>query len=109
MFKDLLNMFGFPSKKEQEVQVKVTPTLAAVVPKAPPPAFDPQFSIVSSRYTEGLGIQMEFDWNEDFITYLKANGITAATPEAAVHKWVSGISKQVESDFTTKEQPDEFL
>jgi len=55
---------------------------------------EPYVEIISETFTEEGGIQLRFDWNQPFIRYLKANGITGPTDEAIVDNWVVALSRE---------------
>lgn len=50
---------------------------------------EPWVEIKSADYSEIKGIQIELDWNEAFIQYLKDNGIKGQDEEATVQKWLA--------------------
>lgn len=50
---------------------------------------EPWVEIKSDNVDPVKGIQIELDWNEAFVQYLKDNGITAKTDESIVQKWVA--------------------
>lgn len=50
---------------------------------------EPWVEIKSADYSEVKGIQIELDWNEAFIQYLKDNGIKGKDEELTVQKWLA--------------------
>lgn len=50
---------------------------------------DPWVEIKSADYSEVKGIQIELDWNEAFIQYLKDNGMKGRDDETIVQKWLA--------------------
>lgn len=49
----------------------------------------PWVEIKSANFNETTGIQIELDWNDAFVSYLRDNGITGATEELIVQKWLA--------------------
>lgn len=50
---------------------------------------EPWVEIKSDSVDPVKGIQIELDWNEAFVQYLKDNGIAAKSDEGIVQKWVA--------------------
>jgi len=50
---------------------------------------EPWIEIKSADYSEIKGINIELDWNEAFIQYLKDNGMKGRDEEAIVQKWLA--------------------
>lgn len=50
---------------------------------------DPWVEIRSADFNDVKGIQIELDWNDAFIEYLKDNGIKGRDDETIVQKWVA--------------------
>lgn len=50
---------------------------------------EPWVEIKSADHSEVKGIQIELDWNDAFIQYLKDNGITGRDEETVVQKWIA--------------------
>jgi hypothetical protein len=49
----------------------------------------PWVEIKSDSVDPVKGIQIELDWNDAFIQYLKDNGLTAKDDDAMVQKWIA--------------------
>ncbi len=49
----------------------------------------PWVEIKSDTVDPVKGIQIELDWNDAFIQYLKDNGLTAKDDDAIVQKWIA--------------------
>lgn len=50
---------------------------------------EPWVEIKSADYSEVKGIQIELDWNDAFIQYLKDNGMKGRDDEIIVQKWLA--------------------
>lgn len=50
---------------------------------------EPWVEIKSAKHDAVKGIQIELDWNDAFIQYLKENGITGRDEDTAVQKWLA--------------------
>lgn len=50
---------------------------------------EPWVEIRSADYSEVKGVQIELDWNEAFIQYLKDSGMTGNDDETLVQKWLA--------------------
>lgn len=50
---------------------------------------EPWVEIKSERIDPIKGIQIELDWNDAFIQYLKDSGLTARDDETIVQKWIA--------------------
>lgn len=50
---------------------------------------EPWVEIKSADYSEVKGINIELDWNEAFIQYLKDNGIKGKDEDTIVQKWLA--------------------
>ena len=59
---------------------------------------EPWVKVINSEYDSSKGASgfaLELDWNEDFITMLRNNGYTGATPENIVNSWIDDICKTI--------------
>lgn len=52
---------------------------------------EPWVEIKSADFNEVKGIQIELDWNEAFVQYLKDNGVKARTDDQIVQKWLATL------------------
>lgn len=64
---------------------------------------DPWVEIKSAEFNEIKGIQIELDWNEAFVQYLKDNGIKAKTDEGIVQKWLMMLYADLIDKFESRE------
>jgi hypothetical protein len=55
----------------------------------------PWVELKSADYNEVKGIEIQLDWNEAFIQYLKDNKITGKDEETIIQKWLGAISQEV--------------
>lgn len=46
------------------------------------------------------GIQIELDWNDAFVRYLRDNGLNAANDEAIVQLWLAMLHQDMLGEFT---------
>lgn len=56
---------------------------------------EPWVEIKSDKIDDVKGIQIELDWNDAFVTYLRDNGVTAKTDEAVVQKWLLTLYQNI--------------
>lgn len=63
---------------------------------------EPHVTIVSGKFTKENGLEIELDWNDAFIRYLKASGITAENDEEIVRKWLAALSKDIDRQVTAE-------
>lgn len=56
---------------------------------------EPWVEIKSAEFNELKGIQIELDWNEAFVYYLRENGIAAKEDVGVVQKWVLMLYKDL--------------
>lgn len=77
---------------------------------------EPWVEIKSAEFNEVKGIQIELDWNEAFVYYLKDNGVKAKTDEGIVQKWLMMLYadlidkfEQREIDNSDKSRVNDFL
>ncbi len=54
---------------------------------------DPWVTIIGDTISED-GIQIALDWNDAFVKYLKAQGVTGTDETEVVQHWLAMISKQ---------------
>jgi putative protein kinase ArgK-like GTPase of G3E family len=54
---------------------------------------EPWVTVVGETVTDE-GIKIELDWNESFVKFLKAQGLTGKDETQIVQKWLSMIAKQ---------------
>lgn len=64
------------------------------------PAVEPYVVVKSSSFDPKRGVQVEMDWNPEFVTYLRQNGFTGASEEDVVSKWFAMLSRDVATDMT---------
>lgn len=50
---------------------------------------DPWVEVSSANFSSDRGIQIELDWNDAFIAYLRENGVKGKTDEVVVQKWLA--------------------
>ncbi len=50
---------------------------------------EPWVEIKSDSIDPDKGIQIGLDWNDNFIEYLKSNGLTGKSDEVIVQKWIA--------------------
>lgn len=55
---------------------------------------EPWVSIRSDKVDHEKGLQLELDWNEAFIKYLRANGVKGTKEEDVVAYWLTMINSQ---------------
>lgn len=56
---------------------------------------DPWVEIKSAEFNDVKGIQIELDWNDAFVGYLRDNGIVAREDDAVVQKWLLMLYKDL--------------
>lgn len=56
---------------------------------------EPWVEIKSAEFNEVKGIQIELDWNDAFVAYLRENGITAREDDSVVQKWLLMLYKDL--------------
>lgn len=56
---------------------------------------DPWVEIKSAEFNDVKGIQIELDWNDAFVGYLRDNGIAAREDDAVVQKWLLMLYKDL--------------
>lgn len=49
---------------------------------------DPWVEVTSADYSAAKGIQVNLDWNEAFVKYLRDNGFDGDNDEVVVQKWL---------------------
>jgi len=54
---------------------------------------EPWVTIIGDTISED-GIQLALDWNDSFVKYLRAQGVTGADETQVVQHWLAMISKQ---------------
>lgn len=54
---------------------------------------EPWVTVVGETVTND-GIKIELDWNDAFVNFLKAQGVTGKDDTQVVQKWLSMIAKQ---------------
>lgn len=59
---------------------------------------DPWVDILGGVQTDE-GIKIELDWNDAFVKYLRANGISGAKDEVIVQKWVTLLLRDMADDM----------
>lgn len=76
---------------------------------------EPWVEIKSERIDPVKGIQIELDWNDAFIQYLKESGITGRDEETVVQKWIAFLYQdllekleQQVIDNSDKKRPGDF-
>ena len=63
---------------------------------------EPWVEIKSADFNEIKGIQIELDWNEAFVQYLKDNGVKARTDDMIVQKWLATLYADMVDKLETK-------
>jgi len=56
---------------------------------------EPWVEIKSAEVSDTRGIQIELDWNDAFVQYLRDNGIVARDDEGVVQKWLLSLYKNL--------------
>jgi hypothetical protein len=76
---------------------------------------EPWVEIKSERIDPVKGIQIELDWNDAFIQYLKDSGITGRDEETVVQRWIAFLYQdllekleQQVIDNSDKKRPGDF-
>lgn len=59
----------------------------------------PRVILKSTSHDPVSGIKLELDWNDEFIRYLKENGITGPDEETVVQKWLALIDRNIAEDL----------
>lgn len=96
MFAELTQKFAEQTKqfKEHEIELEETKKELEVYrlkEKENEERYDstePWIEVKSAKHDDVKGIQIELDWNNAFIQYLKENGITGKDEEIAVQKYL---------------------
>jgi len=84
------------AKIEEEVKEATKPQLQRVATEEADKhrdSKDPWVTIIGDTVTEE-GIQIALDWNDAFVKYLRAQGVTGADETQVVQHWLAMISKQ---------------
>lgn len=63
---------------------------------------EPWVEIKSAEFNEVKGIQIELDWNEAFVQYLKENGVKARNDDQIVQKWLMMLYADLIEKFETQ-------
>lgn len=58
---------------------------------------DPWVAVLSSAVDPTRGLQIELDWNDAFVAYLRQNGLTGKDDRTVIHKWLSQLSQEMSS------------
>lgn len=56
---------------------------------------EPWVRVVGENIDPVKGIQIELDWNDAFVVYLRNNGYTGSSDEAIVQKWLAHLYKHL--------------
>ncbi len=84
------------AKIEEETKATDKPNLQRVVLEEADKYRDskePWVTIIGDTISED-GIQIALDWNDAFVKYLKAQGVTGSDETEVVQHWLAMISKQ---------------
>lgn len=60
---------------------------------------EPWVEVIGESIDPVRGIEIRLDWNDAFVQYLKENGITAKSDEAAVQKWLAFLYQDLVEKF----------
>ena len=52
---------------------------------------EPLIQILGERIDPEKGVELALDWNDEFITYLRANGYHGITEEAIIQHWLGDL------------------
>ena len=69
------------------------------IPTETVPTVEPYVVVKSSKFDPTRGVQVEMDWNPEFVSYLRKNGFTGASEEDVVSKWFAMLSRDVATDM----------
>lgn len=67
---------------------------------------EPWVNVQSADFDKEHGLKIDLDWNDAFITYLKASGLKGKTDEIIIQKWLAFLYEDVITkmeDETTEE------
>jgi len=67
---------------------------------------DPWVDIKAIVHDPEKGVQIELDWNEAFIEYLKANNYTGVDEEAIIQKYLAVLTQNIVEDMDEKKASD---
>ena len=63
---------------------------------------EPWVEVRSANLDPVKGIQIELDWNEAFVQYLKDNGLTGRDDETIVQKWLAFLYEELINRLETQ-------
>lgn len=66
----------------------------------------PKVEIIGAVHHPEKGVQLNLDWNPEFVEYLRGNGITGADDEVVVQKWITMLFRDMMEE--TKETLNEY-
>lgn len=68
---------------------------------------EPRVEIIGAVHDPKKGVKIDLDWNEEFVDYLRENGITGTTDEVVVQKWVTLLFRDM-LEASEEKAPNEF-
>ena len=52
---------------------------------------EPWVQVIGEHIDPKRGLQIELDWNDAFVEYLRANGFSGSSDESIVQKWLAQL------------------
>jgi len=89
-------------RKEAEKKIEETKKNLNYLSKELKNSSEPHVKLVSGKFSKENGLEVELDWNDAFIRYLKANGIEAENDEETVRKWLAALSRDIDRQVTAE-------
>lgn len=63
------------------------------------PRQKPRVDLKAILHDPEEGIKVDLDWNPEFITYLKQNGVTGADENQIIRRWLAHLSNDIVRDM----------
>ncbi len=61
----------------------------------------PLISIIGEKIDPEHGIELELDWSDEFVAYLRKNGYKGISDEKIVQQWLLTIYKETEQKLAS--------
>lgn len=65
---------------------------------------EPWVQVVGEHIDPKRGLQIELDWNDAFVTYLRSNGYNGSSDDAIVQKWVAHLYKHLMTELNPEQK-----
>ena len=78
-------------------------------PKAPEKE-TPRVEVLGIVHDPKRGVKISLDWNQEFVDYLRENGVLGEDDEVVVQKWITMLFRDIlEEESTSEEIPSEEI